>query len=166
MIRTLLFACALGFAPAAQAELAGRVVSVHDGDTISVRSAGRVVRIRLHGIDAPEGGQAFGNAARRALADRLAGREVRVLERGSDGFGRTLGVVWLGEENVNALQVQDGWAWVFRRYSSDARLIALEAEAKAARRGLWRDAHPVPPWQWRSQPHDRRGALQASVPAP
>jgi endonuclease YncB( thermonuclease family) len=52
---------------------------------------------------------------------------------------------------VNAEQVRAGYAWVFRRYGEDALLLALEAEAKAARRGLWRDAQPVPPWQWRER---------------
>lgn len=166
MIRILLFACLLAFAPAALAELAGRVVAVHDGDTISVRTAERTVRVRMHGIDAPEDGQAHGNAARRALAERLIGRDVRVIERGRDPFGRTLGVVWLVEQNVNALQVQDGWAWVFRRYTSDAWLLALEVEARAARRGLWRDAHPIPPWQWRSRPEHRRMAPAAALSPP
>jgi len=52
---------------------------------------------------------------------------------------------------VNALQVRDGFAWVFRRFENDPALIALEDEAKAARRGLWRDPEPVPPWVWRER---------------
>jgi micrococcal nuclease len=44
----------------------GRVVAVHDSDTISVLQAGRSVRVPLHGIDCPEQGQAFGRAAKQA----------------------------------------------------------------------------------------------------
>jgi len=53
--------------PAASAEMLGRVVAVHDGDTITVLASGRGIRVRLVGIDAPERGQPFSNASRHAL---------------------------------------------------------------------------------------------------
>jgi endonuclease YncB( thermonuclease family) len=135
----------------ALAELAGRVVAVHDGDTITVLVAGRDIRVRLAGIDAPERGQPFRNASRHALEAQVAGREVRVVERGRDGYGRVLGRVYVGQVDVNAEQVRAGYAWVFRRFAQDPALLALEAEAKAAQRGLWRDRKPVPPWLWRER---------------
>lgn len=138
----------------AWAELAGRVVAVHDGDTITVLVAGRDIRVRLAGIDAPERGQPFRNASRNALEAQVAGREVRVVERGRDGYGRVLGKVYVGPIDVNAEQVRAGYAWVYRRFAQDPALLALEAEAKAAQRGLWRDRKPVPPWTWRE-----RGAM-------
>jgi len=59
-------AAMLAAIPAAAAEpITGRVVSVHDGDTITVLTDGRQVKVRLHGIDAPELGQAYGQAAKR-----------------------------------------------------------------------------------------------------
>ena len=133
------------------AELTGRVVAVHDGDTITVLVSGRDFRVRLAGIDAPERGQPFSNASRHALEAHVAGREVRVVERGRDGYGRILGRVYAGSVDVNAEQVRAGFAWVFRRYEQDPLLLALEVEAKAAQRGLWRDAKPVPPWVWRER---------------
>jgi endonuclease YncB( thermonuclease family) len=133
------------------AELSGRVVAVHDGDTITVLVAGRDIRVRLAGIDAPERGQPFRNASRNALEAQVAGREVRVVERGRDGYGRVLGRVYVGPVDVNAEQVRAGYAWVFRRFVQDPALLALEAEAKAAQRGLWRDRKPVPPWAWRER---------------
>jgi endonuclease YncB( thermonuclease family) len=139
------------FAVPACAELAGRVVAVHDGDTITVLVAGRDIRVRLAGIDAPERGQPFRNASRHALEAQVAGREVRVVERGRDGYGRVLGRVYVGPVDVNAEQVRAGYAWVFRRFAQDPALLALEAEAKAAQRGLWRDRKPVPPWLWRER---------------
>jgi len=45
--------------------------------------------------------------------------------------------------------VRQGMAWVYRQYSRDPALLTIEAEAKADRRGLWQDRHPVPPWEWR-----------------
>ena len=139
----------LACAAAAAAPLAGRVVHVHDGDTLTVLVDRREVRVRLAGIDAPERGQPFATASRRALSARVAGREVVVDVQGRDGFGRTLGVVRVAGADVNREQVRDGWAWVFRRFSHDAMLLALEDEARRARRGLWRDPQPVPPWTWR-----------------
>ena len=146
----------LGFAAAcAHADFCGRVVVVHDGDTITVLAGGAERRVRLVGIDAPERGQPYGSAARRQLAARIGGRDVTVVERGTDSYGRTLGRVTVAGVDANAGLVRDGYAWVYRRFENDASLIALEGEAKAARRGLWRGAEPVPPWLWRER-HPRR----------
>lgn len=156
-----LVACLLVGTSVSSAEIVGRVVAVHDGDTITVLAAGRDIRVRLVGIDAPERGQPFSNAARHALEAQVAGRDVRVVERGRDGYGRLLGRVYAGAVDVNAEQVRAGYAWVFRRFSADATLLALEAEAKAAQRGLWRELKPVPPWLWRE-----RGLLQPTQTRP
>jgi endonuclease YncB( thermonuclease family) len=136
---------------AAAATLSGSVVAVHDGDTLTLLVERTQVRLRLAGIDAPERGQPYANAARRALAARVAGRGVIVDVRGRDGYGRTLGVVQVDGENVNRAQVRDGWAWVFRRFEHDPALLALEDEARRERRGLWRDAHPEAPWVFRAR---------------
>jgi endonuclease YncB( thermonuclease family) len=154
----------VGAAPEARADFAGRVVAVHDGDTVTVLSAGVARRVRLLGIDAPERGQPYASVSRRALATRVAGREVTVVERGKDSFGRALGRVLVAGTDANTAQVQDGHAWVFRRYETDPALIALEAEAKAAGRGLWRDSAPVPPWVWR-ETHPPRPARPAAAGA-
>ena len=154
----VLLACAV--AAPVSAELVGRVVAVHDGDTITVLVAGRDIRVRLHGIDAPERGQPFANASRHALEAQVAGREVRVIERGHDGYGRLLGRVHAGTTDVNAEQVRAGYAWVFRRFVNDAALLALEAEARDGRRGLWRDPKAMPPWRWR----ERQAVIPTIVP--
>jgi endonuclease YncB( thermonuclease family) len=131
--------------------LAGRVVAVHDGDSLTVLVDRTEVRVRLAGIDAPERGQPYASASRRALARRVAGREVLVEASGRDGFGRTLGVVSVDGADVNRAQVRDGMAWVFRRFSQDAALLALEEDARRERRGLWRDARPETPWSFRER---------------
>jgi len=134
-----------------RADFCGRVVKVHDGDTVTVLAGGVERRVRLVGIDAPERGQPHGNAARRGLAARVGGRVVQVIERGTDSYGRTLGRVLVAGKDANAAQIRDGYAWVYRRFENDPALIAQEAEAKAAGRGLWRDREPVPPWVWRER---------------
>lgn len=141
---------------AAARTLAGRVVGVSDGDTITVLGAGnRQTRVRLLGIDAPESRQAFGAASKRSLSDLVFDREVVVEYEKTDGYGRTLGKVLAGGADVNLEQVRAGLAWHYKYYQddqspADRRLYGeAEAEARAARRGLWADPDPGPPWDFR-----------------
>ncbi len=140
-------------AAAAAAEIAGRVVAVSDGDTLTVLDgARREVRVRLAEIDTPESGQPYGDRARQALSDLAFGKAVRVVVVDTDRYGRTVGRVHEGGVDVNAEMVRRGAAWVFRRYSRDPSLPRLEEEARAARRGLWAlpEAQRTPPWEWRA----------------
>lgn len=98
---------------------------------------------------APESGQAFGERARRALADMVVGRDVTLRQVGVDRYGRVLAVLSVEGISVNAELVRLGWAWVYRQFSDDATLIALEDAARRNRWGLWADPHPVPPWEQR-----------------
>ena len=128
----------------------GRVVGVADGDTISVLRDGRAERIRLAGIDCPERGQAFGTRARQATSEWAYGQYVTVLVRDRDDYGRLVGDVVLPDGRMlNGELVRAGLAWASRYRGGDAELERLEAEARAARRGLWSDPHAVPPWRFR-----------------
>ena len=124
---------------------------VIDGDTLDVGG----VRIRLHGIDAPEskqscrtGGQRWscGREATRALAGRIGGRSVACEERDQDRYGRVVAVCSLSGTDLNGWMVAQGWAFAYRRYSR--AYVAEESGARAARRGMWR-GYVVPPWDWR-----------------
>lgn len=157
--RALVAAVAIGLAlPAsaiADAVLVTRIVRVSDGDTVHAMIDGRAVRVRLAAIDAAESGQAFGERARRALADMVAGRDVELRQVGVDVRKRPLVVLSVEGISVNAELVRLGWAWVYRQYSSDAALIALEGKARRSRWGLWADPHPVPPWEFRRNARGR-----------
>lgn len=144
-ILTLIFIFSAVFA------CAERVVKVSDGDTITVLdSEHHEIRVRLWGIDAPEKKQAYGEASRRHLAEHIAGKDVRLEIHGKDAYGRTLAVIWLGEENENLLQVRDGYAWHYKQYAKKSYSYAdAEKEARDHRRGLWKDANPIPPWDFR-----------------
>jgi endonuclease YncB( thermonuclease family) len=140
----------------AQAEIVGRVVGISDGDTVTVLTENYVPRkIRLSGIDSPEKGQAFGQRAKENLSDLIYNKTVRVEERTTDRWGRTVGKIWLGEKDICLQQIIDGYAWHFKKYQKSQpqpeRIIYAETEtqAKEAKKGLWRDAEPVPPWDWR-----------------
>jgi endonuclease YncB( thermonuclease family) len=132
------------------AELVGRVVSIQDGDTLTILVSRKQIRVRLTEIDAPERRQPFGTRSRQSLSEMCAGREARVLDQGNDRYGRTLGRVICAGTDANAEQVRRGMAWVFERYApKDSQLYSVQREARAARRGLWHDSNPVPPWEWR-----------------
>jgi micrococcal nuclease len=125
----------------------GRVIGITDGDTIRVLRIGRPEVIRLRGIDAPERGQAYGERARQFAVALAFGKVVAVEAAGRDRHNRLLAEVRLPDgRSLNRELVRAGLAWWFRRYSRDPVLAALEAEARAARRGLWADPRPVSPW--------------------
>lgn len=127
----------------------GRVVSISDGDTITVLVEREQIKVRLIEIDAPEKIQAFGNKSKQALADMVFGEDVQVEAHGKDKYKRTLGRVLVNGLDANAEMVRQGYAWVYRKYSKNPGLLQLETEAKAAKRGLWVDPEPIPPWEWR-----------------
>lgn len=140
----------------AQADLTGRVIRVVDGDTVVVLDAAKQqFKIRMQGIDAPESGQAFGKVSRQMLADMIAGHTVQVRSNASDLYGRMLGVIMLNGNDINLQMVVKGGAWHYKRYERDQRptdrLLYSQAEisARSTRAGLWRDASPTPPWDFR-----------------
>lgn len=154
-LAALLAALALLAAPVAApaAEVAGRVVGITDGDTLTVLTDARQqVRVRLAEIDTPERGQPYGDRARQALSALAFGKAVRVEAEDCDRYGRLIGRVREGGVDVNAEMVRQGAAWVYRQYSRDPHLLRLEAEARAARRGLWAlpEAERTPPWERRA----------------
>lgn len=134
------------------------MVNVHDGDTLTVLVDRTQVRVRLIEIDAPELGQPFGKRSRQALAEICAGKVARVEDHGKDRYHRTLGGVTCDGVYANAELVRQGLAWVYVRYApKNSPLYRLEAAARAERRGLWAEPHPVAPWEWR-----RAGSGRAS----
>ena len=136
--------------------LTGRVVRVTDGDTIVVLdSANAQHKIRLQGIDAPERKQAFGTKSKEHLSDSVAGKFVVVDYDKRDRYERILGKVLLSDEDMNLEQIRAGLAWHYKKYQkdqapSDRELYSdAEVEAREAKRGLWYDSEPAPPWEYR-----------------
>jgi endonuclease YncB( thermonuclease family) len=133
--------------------LEGTVVGVIDGDTVDVRLDSGMIRIRLHGIDAPELSQARGRAAKEALAQLVFGLAVGVEPIEQDRYDRLVARLWLGDLDVNAELLRQGAAWVYRRYAGDPAYCRYEADAREARRGLWSlpPEQRVAPWEWRQR---------------
>lgn len=126
------------------------VTSVIDGDTFVVLRDKQSIRVRLDGIDAPEKAQPFADRSREHLS-QLLGRSVTLRVTGQDQYGRKLVEALLPDgRSINHEMVRAGYAWWFRRYAARNRTLeALEREAREARRGLWRDEEPTPPWEFR-----------------
>jgi endonuclease YncB( thermonuclease family) len=147
-------------------ELRGRVVSVSDGDTLTILDANnKQHKIRLNGIDAPEAQQDFGQAAKKHLSDLVFGKDVVVSWSKVDRYGRIVGTVTVNGTSANLEQLRAGFAWYYHHYASDVpaehRAIYEKAEAvaRAAKRGLWSQPNPQPPWEFR-----RGNAPAASSP--
>ena len=118
-----------------------------------MQSGGHRVEVRVFGIDAPEKSQPFSSRARARARELLNGSEVVVeVRQRKDSYGRVIGSVVLpdGRDYASVL-VEEGLAWQYRRYSKDARIADLEREAREQRLGLWRDAHPQAPWEYRRE---------------
>jgi endonuclease YncB( thermonuclease family) len=123
---------------------------VSDGDTIKVMLNGKAQTIRLYGIDCPEKSQAYGQRAKQYTSGFVFGKAVKVYSKGTDRYGRVLAWVFVDGRCVNADLVSNGLAWWYRQYSpKETKLAQLEAQARAKRLGLWADAAPVAPWDYR-----------------
>jgi endonuclease YncB( thermonuclease family) len=132
--------------------IAAHVTKVIDGDTIEVRYSGKDVRVRLWGIDTPEWEQNFSREARDFTRRRLAGRQVELGVKTRDSYGRLVAVVMVDGNSFHEELLREGLAWVHIYYCKEPvcrKWRQLEKEARNARRGLWRESHPVAPWQWK-----------------
>ncbi|MEI6873991.1 MAG: thermonuclease family protein [Spirochaetota bacterium] len=146
-----LLVCSQAAAAPNPATVEGRVVGVHDGDTITVLEGKTQYKIRLDGIDAPELSQAFGRVAKDFASAFAFGRTAKVRISGVDRYGRYLGEVFVEGKSLNKELVKAGLAWHYKQYSKDRELSALEDSARARRVGLWKDARPIPPWEYRKK---------------
>lgn len=136
--------------------LSGRVVSVADGDTVTVLdSTNTQIKIRLMGIDAPEKKQAFGTRSKESLSALVFDKQVTVQLSKKDKYGRTVGKILVNGIDANLEQVKAGMAWHYKQYQREqstndrASYAQAEEQARSAKAGLWADSDPTPPWDWR-----------------
>lgn len=149
--------------------LQGRVVSIADGDTITVLDADHQQhKIRLSGMDAPEKKQPFGQRSKENLSELVFGKPVAVEWAKRDRYKRIIGKVMVAEPSCSKpdcpkildaglSQISVGLAWWYRQYARDQlpedrqRYELAESEAKAKKAGLWSEKEPIPPWEWRKR---------------
>ena len=143
--------------------LAGQfsVTRVTDGDTVKVAGNDEKMTIRLVGIDAPETskkknepGQPFSQKSTKHLAGLVLNKSVEIKSYGTDRYGRTLGVIFVGEKNVNLEMVKAGLAEVYRGRPANGLDLKpywdAETEAKKTGIGMWSlgDKY-ISPKEWR-----------------
>lgn len=145
----------------------GTVVGVADGDTVTVLDADKTQhKIRMAGIDAPEKKQPFGQRSKASMSDLVFDKDVEVVASKRDRYGRLIGKVLVADPSWTArtcpktldaglAQITTGMAWWYRHYAREqsaenaGAYEFAEQEARARHAGLWRDADPTAPWDWR-----------------
>jgi len=132
------------------ADFLAKVVTVHEGDRLTIRHDGRNETIYIKDIDCPELKQAYGKQAKQVIAAYVGSRDVvvRALKRGRNGLG-TAEILLQDGRNVGHELLKEGLAWARPEKGQDQSLEDMEQLAKAERKGLWSDPNPVAPWKWK-----------------
>lgn len=162
-------ASALAAQPATETLLSGHVVSIADGDTLTLLTADlKQVKVRLAEIDTPEKRQPYGQRARQELAALAFRQQADVVVLDLDRYGRVVGRVSVDGHEVNAELLRRGAAWAYRDYLKRPELLALEAEARRQKLGLWAlpASERMPPWAWRREQRLKREAARAAAEIP
>jgi len=134
---------------ASERVIEGKVTRVSDGDTIWVTDGMNLRhKIRMLDTDAPESSQVYGSESTKALSSRIYTKRVKVTYRELDQYGRVLGTVWLGGEDINLWMVREGHSWAYHYTKNPPYLAAMRA-AKAAKKGLWAKGEAQDPWAYR-----------------
>lgn len=156
MIRSTCLLVSLVVSSAFAEQMAGRVVSIADGDTVTVLDASNHQhKIRLAGIDAPEKKQPYGERSKQHLARLVFNREVIVDWDKTDRYQRIVGKVLVNGSDANQEQLKAGMAWWYEKYRKEQspadqrRYSEAEQLARQHKVGLWQDPNPTPPWDWR-----------------
>ncbi len=138
------------------ADVTGRVVGITDGDTATVLDSSRTqYKVRLAGIDAPEKKQPFGQKSKEALSDCAYDKTATIVGDKQDRYGRLVGKVMVSGVDCNLRQINLGLAWHYKKYMKEqpegdrATYSRTEDSARGKRVGLWVEADPMPPWEWR-----------------
>lgn len=130
----------------------GKVVSISDGDTFRLLTEEKeTIRVRLHGIDAPEKGQDFSTQSKTALSDLIFGKEVKLEQKDKDRYGRIVAVVYSNGLNVNEEMLRRGLVWHYKEYDKSQAWAQLEQKARKNKTGLWSQPAPTPPWEFRRE---------------
>ncbi len=130
-------------------EFAAKVISVTNGDTLTVLVDRQKVNVRLEGIDAPEKNQAFGRQAKSALSKLVMRKPITLRVTGENRNGQILARIDIAGVDVSAEMIRLGMAWHNEKYSDDEDLARLQALARGEEVGLWAEGEPLPPWEYR-----------------
>ena len=134
--------------PASCFAWSGKVLSVSDGDTLKVLHKGKLEKIRLYGIDAPQKKQSFGKKAGEFASSFVIGENVEVERKGTGRYGRIEALVSVNGENINQLMIINGYAWVNRQHCTEKFCndwIKMEDAARQEKKGMWSEQNIASP---------------------
>jgi len=130
--------------------LYGKVIKIVDGDTFDLLTDNKTtIRIRMNAIDCPERKQDYYQVCKNALAEYIFGKHVKLVTHGKDRYKRIIADVFYKNENVNLKMIQNGFAWHYKKYSSDPSMAKAEKDARVAKIGLWKKDNGIAPWDYR-----------------
>ena len=131
--------------------LTGKVIGVKDGDTVVViDAANNQTTLRLAEVDCPEKAQAFGTRAKQFTSDQVYLKQVKYEVTDTDRYGRSIAKIYYDDNKyLSAEIIKNGFGWQYKQYSTSKLLATLEQEARNNKRGLWVDANPVYPSEFR-----------------
>lgn len=137
----------------AATEFYGKVIKIVDGDTFDILlDNNSTKRIRMAGIDAPEKRMPFYQKSKDYLGALCFGKIVRIKKTDTDRNGRWIAQTFTDSgKELGLLMVTAGYAWHYKKYSSDSDLAKAEKNAQKKKLGLWADKFPVAPWDWRKK---------------
>ena len=131
---------------------AQKVIAVKDGDTIVILDANNnQITLRLAEIDCPEKGQPFGTQAKNYTSNLVFGKNITYIKTDTDRYGRTIAKVYINNKYLSEEIIKAGMGWWYYKYSTNQYLGELQSEAKRNKIGLWVDANPIAPWNWRKK---------------
>lgn len=130
-------------------DIIGKVISIADGDTLTILTNDKKQKIRLAHIDAPEKNQDFWEKSKQNLANLCFGKNAIVKVHSKDRYKRLLAEVFCDGKNANLQQVKSGLAWHYKTYSKNTIYSKAELAAKKKNLGLWILKNPTPPWKFR-----------------
>ena len=135
-----------------------KIVHIADGDTLTVLGPDqKTYKIRLQGIDSPEKKQPFGQVGKESVMQLTNEQPAQVEAYKQDKYGRIVAKVTVKGKDLALEQIKAGCGWHYLAYAKeqsarDQKSYAkAEQQARAAERGLWQDAAPIAPWDFRKQ---------------
>jgi len=126
----------------------GKITKVVDGDTYFFQTGNKIIKIRMFGIDAPEGNQPFGEASKEFISKYIHA-DATLVSHGIDQYKRILGTLFVDGKDINLLSVTEGYAWHYKKHLNDKHYAFAQENARKKKLGLWSQPNPTPPWAWR-----------------
>ena len=135
---------------ASGADFVARVLTVDEGDQLTIYHQGRKDMIHLKGIDCPALKQSYGKQAKRTTTAYVGNREVVVRDLTRDRQGRMVAEILLQNGKLLTHElIKEGLAWVQPEGANMQAMKDMEELARAAGKGLWSEPNPIPPWKWK-----------------